>query len=145
MKTYWRSGGIAPRILNLGARWRWVVSFTLRPRERTPGTHWTGGWMGLRASLDAIAKRKIPSPWTPVVQPVAKRCTGWAIRLPKRTLFVPERCVVIFQVVNPKIVETGINIREYFKKCIRNQCHGGEVRCICDFLVKRKPNFQATE
>jgi len=25
------SGGIAPRILNLGARWRWVVSFTHRP------------------------------------------------------------------------------------------------------------------
>jgi len=24
-------GGIAPRILNLGTRWRWVVSFTLRP------------------------------------------------------------------------------------------------------------------
>jgi len=27
-ETYWRSGGIAPRILNLGPRWRWVVSFT---------------------------------------------------------------------------------------------------------------------
>jgi hypothetical protein len=25
------SGDIAPRILNLGTRWRWVVSFTLRP------------------------------------------------------------------------------------------------------------------
>jgi hypothetical protein len=25
------SGGIAPRILNLGTRWRWVVSFTTRP------------------------------------------------------------------------------------------------------------------
>jgi hypothetical protein len=27
MKTYWGSGGIVPCILNLGARWRQVVSF----------------------------------------------------------------------------------------------------------------------
>jgi len=31
MKMYWQSGDIAPHILNLGSRWRWVVSFTPRP------------------------------------------------------------------------------------------------------------------
>jgi hypothetical protein len=31
MKAYWGSGGIAPCILHLGTRWRWVVSFTPRP------------------------------------------------------------------------------------------------------------------
>jgi hypothetical protein len=31
MKTYWESGDIAPRILDIGTRWRLVVSFTLRP------------------------------------------------------------------------------------------------------------------
>jgi hypothetical protein len=31
MKMCGRSGGIAPRILNLGARWRWAVSFMIRP------------------------------------------------------------------------------------------------------------------
>jgi hypothetical protein len=31
MKTYWGTEGIAPRILNLGTRWRWVVSFAPRP------------------------------------------------------------------------------------------------------------------
>jgi hypothetical protein len=31
MKTYYGSGGIAPRILDLGNRWRWVVSFMPRP------------------------------------------------------------------------------------------------------------------
>jgi hypothetical protein len=31
MKTYWWSGDTTPHILNLGARWRWVVSFTPRP------------------------------------------------------------------------------------------------------------------
>jgi hypothetical protein len=32
------------------------------PRERAPGTHWTGGWVGPRDVLDAVVKRKIPSP-----------------------------------------------------------------------------------
>jgi hypothetical protein len=27
--------------------------------ERTPGTHWIGGWVGLRADMDAMGKRKI--------------------------------------------------------------------------------------
>jgi len=31
------------------------------PRERTSGTHRIGGLVGLRASLDAVVKRKIPS------------------------------------------------------------------------------------
>jgi hypothetical protein len=31
MKTYWGSGDVAPHVLNLGTRWRWVVSFTPRP------------------------------------------------------------------------------------------------------------------
>jgi hypothetical protein len=48
--------------------------FTLR--ERASGTHWLGGWVGPRAVLDAVVKRKIPSPRrelnprTPIVQPV---------------------------------------------------------------------------
>jgi hypothetical protein len=31
----------------------------LTPRERAPGTHWIGGWVGPRAVLDAVVKRKI--------------------------------------------------------------------------------------
>jgi hypothetical protein len=55
------------------------------PRDRSPGTHWIGGWVGPRAVLDAVARRKIPSPRresnprTPIVQPVAQRYTDWAI------------------------------------------------------------------
>jgi hypothetical protein len=57
----------------------WLASrpgrFTLR--ERAPATHWIGGWMGSRAVLDPVVKRKVPSPRrdsnprTPIVQPVA--------------------------------------------------------------------------
>jgi hypothetical protein len=32
------------------------------PRERAPDTHWIGGWVGPRADLDAVVKRKIPIP-----------------------------------------------------------------------------------
>jgi hypothetical protein len=59
-----RGGDIAPRILDLSTRWRWVVSFMpqlLYPRERTPGTNWIGGWVGPKAGLDMVVKRKIPS------------------------------------------------------------------------------------
>jgi hypothetical protein len=48
------------------------------PRERATGTHWIGGWVGPRAILDAVVKRKIPSPRrksnprTPIVQPLAQ-------------------------------------------------------------------------
>jgi hypothetical protein len=62
MKTYSGSEGIAPRILDLSTGWRWVVSF--KPRSLCPQgkSHWIGSWMGPRAVLDAVAKRKIPSP-----------------------------------------------------------------------------------
>jgi hypothetical protein len=33
----------------------------LAPGERVPGTHWIGGWVGPRAGLDAVEKRKILS------------------------------------------------------------------------------------
>jgi hypothetical protein len=31
------------------------------PKERASGTHWIGGWVGPRAGLDAVVKRKIPT------------------------------------------------------------------------------------
>jgi hypothetical protein len=52
MKTYWGSGGIPPRILDVGTRWRWVVSFMPRPlysqgmRLRYPLDRSLGGSQG---------------------------------------------------------------------------------------------------
>ena len=59
----WRVGrGIALLFHDRGTRRGWVVSSTppaaLYPRE-TPGTHFTGGWLGPRAGLDW---RKFSSP-----------------------------------------------------------------------------------
>jgi len=58
------SGGIAPRVLNLGNGGEWSASRPVRPtpKERFPGTLLIGGWVGLRAGLDAAAKGKIPAP-----------------------------------------------------------------------------------
>jgi hypothetical protein len=59
-----------------------VVRFTPRrftTRERDPCSHWIGGWVGPRAVLNAVVKRKIPSPHlesnprTPIVQLIAQR------------------------------------------------------------------------
>jgi hypothetical protein len=38
----------------------WSVSRPGRftPGERAPGTHWIGGWVGHRAGLDDVEKRK---------------------------------------------------------------------------------------
>jgi hypothetical protein len=58
----WWSGGLYPRIFNLGTTWRWVVSFTARPiytRGKSPLNLLIGGWVGHRASLDAVKRRNI--------------------------------------------------------------------------------------
>jgi hypothetical protein len=62
---------------------------------KNPGTHWIGGWVGPRAVLDAVLKRKIPSPRqesnlrTPIVQPVSSRYTDCASKnIPKKTIIL---------------------------------------------------------
>jgi hypothetical protein len=45
-----------------GSKWSVSRPGRFTSRERAPGTHWIGGWMGPRAILDAVVKRKIPSP-----------------------------------------------------------------------------------
>jgi hypothetical protein len=64
-----------------GGEWSASRPGRFTPRERAPGTHWIGGWVGSRAVVDAVMKRKIPSPRresnprTPIVQPITQRYT----------------------------------------------------------------------
>jgi hypothetical protein len=37
------------------------VPSALLPRERAPGIHWIGGWVGPRAVMDALAERLLAS------------------------------------------------------------------------------------
>jgi hypothetical protein len=58
----WGSGDLAPPFLACALDWgEWSAWRTGRftPGERAPGTHWIGGWVGSRAVLDAVEKRKI--------------------------------------------------------------------------------------
>jgi hypothetical protein len=64
-----------------GGEWSASRPGRFTTRERDPGTHWIGGWVGPRAGLNAVVKRKIPSPYResnpdyPIVQPVTSRYT----------------------------------------------------------------------
>jgi hypothetical protein len=42
-----------------GGEWSASRPDRFTSEERDPGTHWIGGWEGLRAGLDAVKKRKI--------------------------------------------------------------------------------------
>jgi hypothetical protein len=59
-----------------GGEWLASLPGRFTSSERAPGTHWIGGCVGPRAVLDAVVKRKIPSPLresnprTPIGQPV---------------------------------------------------------------------------
>jgi hypothetical protein len=66
MKANWGSGGIAPVIHSLtsaldGGEWPASRPGRFTSRHIAPDTHWIGGWVGPRAVLDAVVKRKIPS------------------------------------------------------------------------------------
>jgi hypothetical protein len=90
VKTYW---GVEWRYSSTHSltsalhRSEWSASRPGRftPRERAPDTHWIGGWVGPRAVMDTLVKRKLPSlrqelnPRTLIVHSVAQRYTDWAI------------------------------------------------------------------
>jgi hypothetical protein len=66
MKAYWESGGIAPHTFSISVLdgGEWLVS---RPNRFTPGarglgTLSLGSWVGPRAGLDTVVKRKFPVP-----------------------------------------------------------------------------------
>jgi hypothetical protein len=84
MKTYWGSGGIVLRILDLGTRWKREVSFTSRPLypqgkslwypldRRLRGTQNRSGRGGEEKNSQPPPE---PDPRTPIVHPVAQRYT----------------------------------------------------------------------
>jgi hypothetical protein len=42
----------------VGREWSASRPNRFTPGERAPGTHWIGGWVGSRAGLDGVEKRK---------------------------------------------------------------------------------------
>jgi hypothetical protein len=80
MKAYSGSEGIAPRILDLGARWRWVVSFTARPLYPQGKSPWYSldrrlGVSQSRSECGGKEKNSQPLPGLepPIMQSVTQR------------------------------------------------------------------------
>jgi hypothetical protein len=77
-----------------GGEWSASRSCHFTPAERAPGTHSVGGWVGPRAGVDDVEKRKLfyrdsnsdPS----VVQPVASCYTDSAMLVPSILTLVKE-------------------------------------------------------
>jgi hypothetical protein len=98
-------------IHDLGTRWGWVVSITHRPRftprERTPGTHWTGGWVGPTAGMDTEARGKLlchrrgSNLDRPVIQPVIRHYTAWANPAPIILEYHFNNYLIITHIVLP--------------------------------------------
>jgi hypothetical protein len=82
MKVYYGSGGVTPRILNVGTRWSWVVSFTPRPLYPQGKIPWypvdrrLGGPQN-RSGRGGEEKncQTLPGLEPPIIQPVAQRYT----------------------------------------------------------------------
>jgi hypothetical protein len=113
-------------ILNFCTRCKWSVSFTpqaLYPRGKSPGTHWIGGCLDLRANLDAVAKREcLPlrgnKPWSSTILTELLQLlrNQWIIRKP---LFImsTESHIADWDIWGCSIVEC---IHEHVSWCVRN-------------------------
>jgi hypothetical protein len=83
MKAYRESRGIAPRIFDLGTRWRWVVSFTTRPLYPQGKRPWypLDRRLGGSQSRSGCGGEENNSQLRPEIQPVAQRYTTELTRL----------------------------------------------------------------
>jgi hypothetical protein len=65
MKAYWGVEILLHAFLTSaldGGEWSASRPGHFNPRERTPGTHWIGDWVGPSAGLDAVMRRKFSAP-----------------------------------------------------------------------------------
>jgi hypothetical protein len=124
IRTYWGSGGIAPRILDLGTRWRWVVSFT--PQSLYPQGKST--WYPLDRRMggpqshsgrggEEVNSQPLPGLELPIIQPVAQRYTAELSRL--LTKIISELICWIFVIFMQHIFNHFL----FFKRHIKNNFH----------------------
>jgi len=64
-----------------GGVWSAIRPGRFIPRERAPGTHWRGGWVGAETGVEAVAKKKITVP-----APAGNRTPACSLELTDYTL-----------------------------------------------------------
>jgi hypothetical protein len=101
MKAYSGSGSIALRILGLGTRWMWMISFTPRPLYPQGKSSWYAldrrlGWPQSRSGRGGEEKNFQPLPGLepPIIQPIAQSYTT------KRSVFYGVNLCLIQWTVN---------------------------------------------
>jgi hypothetical protein len=145
MKTHWgveiQLHGFLTSNLE-GGEWSASRPGRFIPRERAPGAHWIGGWVGPRAVLDAVVKRKIPSPHresnprTPIIQPVAQRYTDWAIT-DLKSFPEPFNNIQTMGTV-PWDHENGATLSRV-RRCLLRHCQKAPYRLLPRGLVSPRP------
>jgi hypothetical protein len=97
MKAFWGSGGIAPRILDIKTRWKWVTIFTPRPlylQGKSPWHPLDRRLGGPQNRSGRGGKEKNSQPLSrlepPIIQPLAQRYTTELSRLLLFSLTLPN-------------------------------------------------------
>jgi hypothetical protein len=133
IKVHGGKRGIAPFILNLDSRRRWVADFTYRPLYpwgKNSTTAWTRGWVGPKAGLEDLGGKKTLAAvgiWTAdlLVTPTTLSRLPWTVRRKefgrKRTCaqFKVPLCVPYPNLVAPK----------YQHNCLRASPLHQTIRC----------------
>jgi hypothetical protein len=79
MKVYWGSGCIIYIFLTsalVGGEWLTSRCPRLIAGERASGTHWIGAWVGPRASLNEVERRKFLTQPGLKLRPLARRASS---------------------------------------------------------------------
>jgi hypothetical protein len=90
-------GCIDPHFLDLSTSSR-PGRFT--PRERAPGTHWIGGWMGPRTGLDDMEKGEFLEPTGTQTRPLGCSAHGQSLY---RLRYPDSLEVEIHELISPAI------------------------------------------
>ena len=80
------SSGVHKTVTTASGTGHFIIAATFFQRGQRvghigPGTHRTGGWVGLRAGLDRCGKSRPPPAFDPqTIQPIASRYTDYTTR-----------------------------------------------------------------
>jgi hypothetical protein len=129
-----------------GGEWSASRPGHFTPRKRAPTTPWIGGWVGPRASLDTVAKRKIPSllrdsnPDHPIVQPLVSRYTLVIVTLDQLPKQVTTSALVTL-LMTKKCLDHIASVQDNWLLCLLAVRHSGQLPSV----VWTSPGYDSSE